>query len=867
MILTAQKLEKLYGSPPVGLELHVTVWGYKDLAPFDNMIFKKYQVINKSDTSFTDTYFGIWSDVDDGNAGDDVDGCDTLLNLGYTYNFKPIDTFYDPLPPPAVGFTILQGPIINGNLNDSAKFNGRIKYGKKNLPMTSFGYIFKGDPYPYNDPTIGGDYEGTIEMYNLLHGQLLDGTYIPVPIELGGGNTKFPYSGDPVAGTGFLDNRGFDHRLMVNSGPFNLAPGDTQEVVFAEILAGAFGDINNVRAVKLLKNITAYSHTFYENNFIAPSLIPTPSVTATPLNKEVVLTWGSDLNEIKRIENSDLGNSKFEGYNVYQLPTDTSSIIDGIRIATFDLKNQILSIVGNYVDSHSGDILTYDEQYGTDSGIQRFISITKDTLNGRSLYNGSKYYFAVTAYSYNSAKGLFNHSIESQPKIVAVIPETFKPGLRYERSYGEQIDIQHTQGISEGSVNAMVVDPKLLTGDTYKITFTEMDDKIVWNLIDSTTGEIKLHNQIDQSGSSSNLLIDGMQISVNAPPENGVNTITQKHFIFTSESSILRSENLFQPIAWASPAYLFGNGEQGVPEAKLNNVLLILAQVLDTSTYNPNFNLADANMSYGYRYGTNFDLPAAQPNFSQFLVNKSKGFAYQDFVKGIPLSAWDVDDTLHPRRLALGFSENNVAEGLVDGKYYPPDYLSYNNVDSSGPREWLWIFNTDYSEIPNPEYEVEATSNPLPIMYISTYGRYEGTPFSPNYTGEDQVLIKVYHINTPADVYTFKAPQVYSSLEIAKEDVNLINVFPNPYYGNNAEEKNPNQNFVTFSHLPQRANIRIFNLGGMLVASIYKNDNSQFLEWNLLNNSDRTVASGLYIAYIELPDLGMTKILKLAVVQ
>jgi len=213
--LDSVRTKGLYGSPPVGLELHVTVWGYKQIAPFDNMIFKRYQVINKSDTNYTDAYFGIWSDVDDGNASDDVDGCDTILNLGYTYNFKPDDNVYNPLPPPAVGFALLQGPIVNGNFNDIAKFNGRILYGKKNLPMTSFGYIFKNDPYPYSNPTLGGEYKGTIEMYNLLHGQLLDGQYVPVPIELGGRTTKFPYSGDPFAGTGFLDPRGFDHRLMV----------------------------------------------------------------------------------------------------------------------------------------------------------------------------------------------------------------------------------------------------------------------------------------------------------------------------------------------------------------------------------------------------------------------------------------------------------------------------------------------------------------------------------------------------------------------------------------------------------------------------------------------------------------------------
>ena len=151
--------------------------------------------------------------------------------------------------------------------------------------------------------------------------------------------------------------------------------------MFAEIVAGAYGNIDNILAVKLLKNFTKTAHSFYNNNFEVPSLIPTPVVTATELNKEVVLSWGSNLNEINRVESTKYGNSIFEGYNVYQIPSDTSSIAQGIRIATYDLKDKILSIVGNYVDPNSADILTYDEQYGTDSGIQRFISIKRDTIN------------------------------------------------------------------------------------------------------------------------------------------------------------------------------------------------------------------------------------------------------------------------------------------------------------------------------------------------------------------------------------------------------------------------------------------------------------------------------------------------------
>ena len=121
-----------------------------------------------------------------------------------------------------------------------------------------------------------------------------------------------------------------------------------------------------------------------------------------------------------------------------------------------------------------------------------------------------------------------------------------------------------------------------------------------------------------------------------------------------------------------------------------------------------------------------------------------------------------------------------------------------------------------------------------------------------------------------SDVFTFTAPKPTSSVEQAKADVNNLNVFPNPYYGVNSEELNKYNRFVTFSHLPAKATIRIFNLAGILVKTLEENDGSrsgQFQRWDLANQSGLPVASGLYIAYIDMPELGITKILKLAIIQ
>jgi hypothetical protein len=103
--------------------------------------------------------------------------------------------------------------------------------------------------------------------------------------------------------------------------------------------------------------------------------------------------------------------------------------------------------------------------------------------------------------------------------------------------------------------------------------------------------------------------------------------------------------------------------------------------------------------------------------------------------------------------------------------------------------------------------------------------------------------------------------------DLAKTDVEKINVFPNPYYGVNPQELNKYQRFVTFNHLPTKATIRIFNLAGQTVRVLQKDSPEQFYRWDLNNQASLPVASGIYIVYVDMPDLGTTKILKVAIVQ
>jgi len=83
------------------------------------------------------------------------------------------------------------------------------------------------------------------------------------PYVFGDGNpTKFMVSGDPVAGTGCIDGMNHVHpghpgerRFQMNSGPFKMALGDTQEVIIATV--GGMG-ADRLSSVSVMKHYVKY---------------------------------------------------------------------------------------------------------------------------------------------------------------------------------------------------------------------------------------------------------------------------------------------------------------------------------------------------------------------------------------------------------------------------------------------------------------------------------------------------------------------------------------------------------------------------------------------------------------------------------
>ncbi len=199
------------------------------------------------------------------------------------------------------------------------------------------------------------------------------------------------------------------------------------------------------------------------------------------------------------------------------------------------------------------------------------------------------------------------------------------------------------------------------------------------------------------------------------------------------------------------------------------------------------------------------------------------------------------------------------------------NYEFYDRGQANPAANGFYVWNPTarvYAQILDTPYDSTHIANGSTGGADTSSYTWNNVWYQSNWTTGDVVEIDyVNPIQIGVDTYNFTTTAPGYSANTARTQVDQINVFPNPYYGVNTEELNKYQRFVTFTHLPAKATLRIFNLAGGLVRTIEKDDAGQFQRWDLSNSSGLPVASGFYVVYIDLPELGTTKVVKLAIIQ
>ncbi len=862
----------LYGTLPMGMEVQSTVFGFNRTGALGDMVFEKFKFINKGQNTIKDMIVGYWSDTDLGDANDDYTGCDTSLSLGYTYNGTASDAIYGS-PPPAIGYDFFQGPIIQGSAADSAKFLGTWRHGYRNLPMTAFSFYINGSAV-YADPDLGVP-AGAEQFYNYMQGLVWDGQpFIDPNTNLA---VKFVLAGDPVAGTGWYEGGGWsggpapgDRRHFMASGPFDMAPGDTQEVVVGIVIAIG-GD--NLQSVTQLKLKDAAAQIAYNLDFKLTPAPPNPTAHTFSQDRAITLWWENNAetyhefdplvpDTIRLTVNGQTiiipVNDRFfdfQGYRVFQYKDLAGN--DPRLVTTFDIVDSVANIWNYqyYYLNVNGTPVNMDPFLTSgNTGLARSMTITKDQYTNGPLFNGNPYYFAVTAYGYSPYSD--PPVLESPPVIMEVFPGIRGIGENYSYEQDNSVYLNQIQGRGDGKVRFKIVDPTALTGHKYQVVFKDTLPNLKYDIIDITTGDTLLRDanqfasyQLDSKNdylpfvpgadTSGNVVIDGFM-----PLVYNVGKDSIDYLKYVSKGSWLGMIKSVTEIKGpggqdlAQPVDVFEN---------LNSTQKWSITTIGTRLTKPLQNINEKNST-----GTNdYEL--------RFNDNGSQYYSIHN-----PSHAGERKDTLAQDRVP--FEVYDV--GTTGYNYEKRLYVK--SLDTT-QRDFNWTQDVTGKWEPVFAYKDTATyQEPLPFT--------SGTILTKNIVLNNIVIqgekpesgtvikIQTYKPLSQGDVFegTVEASNL-NDLNQAQTNLKQISVFPNPYFGSNSLERDKYQRFVRFTNLPNQVTLRVYSLSGVFIKRIDKNDNSQYMDWDLRNKDGLPVASGMYIAYLDLPGVG-TKIMKLAVI-
>jgi hypothetical protein len=212
---------------PLGVEVRQTSWASQAVDHIGDVVFQRFSLRNAGSNEIRRMYaafavdpvtWDYYGDVGYPNRG--MAGCDTTLGLGYGYSPSGGGR------PNAVGVALLAGALVPGPGGLPAR-----------LGLTAL------------QDGRGG---GPAAVYNVLQGLNPDGTTRHERDDPSLPATTYLYTGDPITGTGWLhpDFSYASSKFMVSSGPFDLLPGQEQEIDIAIVAATGSDRLDAVRRLR-----------------------------------------------------------------------------------------------------------------------------------------------------------------------------------------------------------------------------------------------------------------------------------------------------------------------------------------------------------------------------------------------------------------------------------------------------------------------------------------------------------------------------------------------------------------------------------------------------------------------------------------
>jgi len=899
-----------------GIDIQQTVFGFRSAGLLGNMLFVRYRIINsgKYAAAYDSVYFGVWADSDLGTALDDLVGCDTTLNAGFTYNNGP-DAIYGSNPPCYL-VDFFQGPVVyvpgetytdvNGNgqydsgvdvpLRTAYKVKGQVLGvdsipGAKNLGLSSFVNYLQNDPRR-RDPNIGA------EARNYMLGKTWEGLR-PDPcndafsrvlvVPCASINPTYWYSGDPVAGYGWVYNTPADQRQMQNTGPFELKAGEPVEIVVA-MIAGRGTDALN--SVSVAKNIATFSKFIYDRNFSTapPPPVVKPAIRTTDNTIELIWETADQMNYRSVSPAYDV---RFEGYEVTMYntkdPAPTAGGLENAKIiARYDRADSVDNIL---VEKANGErTILYQKGIQLDSltygtpGVGRIrLVVDTDPFTGAPLIKGRPYFISITGYALNQAAmvpvkpssriGDYYLSgeafIQNTANVPVVLNGGIVPGIDFNNPYRVDEPAVQQGGVTESRVYVDEVRRDLATGHQYKFTFFKDGNSptysMYWKLEDATAGAVKLDSQktyIDSLNYALQL-IDGLRVRVtNVDPALKAPTYSASRWYTLSPGVFYTGTDL----PGGTVEFNYSNRKSKLKQAEgMKRVEIRFGPTQKAYRYVNGAGVFNQNR---YEYAAGMTLaPSDTAGGKPIPPNFGKGYV------DVPFQVWVKDDRYGvEQQVNCGFFENrnwgipngiwdpgtNVDAGInasreyiivYDTPYRPDTNVVYTGGLFDGVTRWAsglegWAKPPQWTSVTlSPEDSARAADKWLAALYVVVIQRAftdASQSDSLGWKAGETLSIPISYPFTTSDVFTYQAsaPGSKPAAAVVKAGFEKVNVFPNPLFAFNPAGSyyNPDgtgnirpadEPYITFSNLPENVTVKIFSLSGTLLRTLATDDKSR----------------------------------------
>jgi len=231
---------------------------------------------------------------------------------------------------------------------------------------------------------------------------------------------------------------------------------------------------------------------------------------------------------------------------------------------------------------------------------------------------------------------------------------------------------------------------------------------------------------------------------------------------------------------------------------------------------------------------------------------------YQHYMSVMRAGAWVGYTMLAENAELWGESgANHVRIKLRSAK----PYQVYSPSNTNTPASSITAGDTYFVKRGNVEvdqYDI-STAGDTTVDQITFYRGQAFTAISGGSVSASNDLLLIETVNKGLPMYNFNTYKVAPTIDVAigEEALDDIKAVPNPYYAYSEYETQRLDYTVKIINLPQTCSVNIFTVNGTLVRTFEKDDpTTTSIDWDLKNQDNITVASGLYIIHINVPGIG-----------